>query len=144
MASAVLFHNYSSQDFSHTWDKESYAFPAHQSMMLPSYLADHFAYHLAVRELYKRLGNSALVNANMIEEEKKKCFQGVETVASSQTKLEVQMMNETQVEEAKVEEAQPVVEPVKVKAPFCDTCDSKGIRHKKECPKIAPKVEAVV
>lgn len=23
-------------------------------------------------------------------------------------------------------------------APFCDTCDSKGVRHKKDCPKYVP------
>jgi len=25
-----------------------------------------------------------------------------------------------------------------VKKPFCDSCDSKGVRHKKECPKNNP------
>lgn len=31
---------------------------------------------------------------------------------------------------------EPVVETVveKVKEPFCKSCDSKGVRHKKECP----------
>lgn len=143
MASAVLFTNYSTQDFAHSWNKEEYAFPARQSIMLPSYLADHFAYHLAVRELYKRLGNSALVNNNMIEQEKQKCFSGIEQVASSEAKLEVEMLNDEPVAETKpVEEA--VVEAPKVKAPFCDTCDSKGVRHKASCPKLAPKPEPTV
>lgn len=38
-----------------------------------------------------------------------------------------------------VVEVAPVVENTGADAPWCDSCDSRGVRHKKECPKFVPR-----
>lgn len=50
-------------------------------------------------------------------------------------KLKREALAQNVVEEVK----EPVVVEVadEVKRPFCDKCDSKGVRHKKECPTLA-------
>jgi len=37
--------------------------------------------------------------------------------------------------EREVEDEKPKDDTPSVKAPFCDSCDSKGVKHKKTCPK---------
>lgn len=53
MSKSVLFKNWSSEDFSWTWDGVSYEFQAGQTMYLQDYLAEHFAKHLADREMIR-------------------------------------------------------------------------------------------
>lgn len=48
-----LFVNWSDEDFTWSWDSQPYTFRAGQSMVLFDYLADHFAGHLADREMDK-------------------------------------------------------------------------------------------
>lgn len=131
MASAIVFKNFTSEDFSHTWDKIQYDFPAGVSMMLPEYLAHHFAKHLCIRELM-RVGK--IFNMEQVEIMKAQCFAGTETKkveAVTPQKLEVEMMNQ----EAEKPMEKPVEKVEEVKAKFCDSCDSKGVRHKNACPK---------
>ena len=49
------------------------------------------------------------------------------------------LKREASVENVVEEVKEPVVTEVvdEVKKPFCDQCDSKGVRHKKECPTLA-------
>lgn len=49
----VIFTNWTDRDFEHTWNKRLYRFKANKSYYLPFYLAEHFARHLATRELNK-------------------------------------------------------------------------------------------
>jgi len=83
MATAVTFTNYSSEDFTHTWDSVKYPFPAGKSTMLESGLALHFAKHLAVRELNKRKVES--LGANVIEKEMKKALDVGDTIEAEDT-----------------------------------------------------------
>lgn len=120
---AVLFTNWTTEDFTHTWDSVPYTFPAGQSMMLQDSLAQHFAKHLATRELNKR--SLSLMNGGPERLEfEAKCLSGG-IVAQSATKLESEILNYS----VPQTEA-PVVKSDK----FCELCDSKGVRHKKECP----------
>lgn len=88
---AILFTNYSSNDFTHFWDSVRYDFPQGQSMMLESGLAIHFAKHLAVRELNikdKNTGGGAL------QKEMSKALSSTEVKAEDKTKLKQEVMNE--------------------------------------------------
>lgn len=92
MAKAVTFTNYSSEDFTHTWDSVEYPFPAGKSQMLESGLALHFAKHLAVRELNAR-GVENLGN-DVVEKEMKKALDVEASIeAEDTTKLAQETMN---------------------------------------------------
>lgn len=90
-AQAILFTNYTDEDFSHTWDSVEYKFPAKQAMMLEEGLAYHFARHLAIRELNKAEKSH---QKHLIDAEIKKIL-AVEdkVVAEDETQLESKMMN---------------------------------------------------
>ena len=51
---AILFTNYTERDFSWSWDGVRYDFPAKADRMMEDYLANHFAKHLAIRELNRK------------------------------------------------------------------------------------------
>lgn len=90
MEKAVLFTNYSDEDFSHTWDMVKYEFPAKQSTMLFGGLALHFAKHLAVRELNKRDKNTG---GGALETEMRKAFSDAVLEAKDKTQLEQKVIN---------------------------------------------------
>lgn len=46
-----LFHNFTTEPFAWTWNSKMYRFKPGEKRYLPSYLAEHFAKHLANREL---------------------------------------------------------------------------------------------
>lgn len=48
-----LFTNWTNEDFTHTWNNEPKTFKANSFVELEDELMEHFAYHLAVRELNK-------------------------------------------------------------------------------------------
>ena len=102
---AVLFTNYTDRDFAHTWGKVKYDFPAKQSMMLIEGLANHFAKHLAVRELNevnKNTGGGAL------QVEMKKALSSTNVKSQDKTKLQQEVMNANV--DAKEEKAKLVAE----------------------------------
>ena len=75
-----------------------------------------------------------------VEEKKKQLFGEERVLDAKIKKLEVEKEEieaEIKSEEAPVEtQIETTVEnPEPVKPPFCDSCDSKGVRHKRECPK---------
>lgn len=90
MQKAVLFTNYSDEDFSHEWDKVRYDFPAKQSIMLVEGLAQHFAKHLAVRELNKIKKNTG---GGALETEMRKAISSTMIEAEDKTKLEQEVLN---------------------------------------------------
>jgi len=47
------FVNYTKEDFSHKWDGKVFKFKAGREIYLEDYLAEHFAKHLAEREMLK-------------------------------------------------------------------------------------------
>lgn len=115
MNQAILFTNYSPEDFTWNWDSTPYSFKAGSSVMLPAYLARHFTKHLVDREMQKV---GLTVNHFSRKNYEAKCLTEEPIEAVNAEKLKVDIMN---------------LKPEK-KDVFCTQCDSKGVRHKKECP----------
>lgn len=92
MATAVLFTNYSTEDFSHTWDRVNYDFPKGQSMMMEEGLAKHFARHLAIRELNKTT-DKGHTGPQIIDESNKAFNQAVQIDAEDETKVNQESIN---------------------------------------------------
>ena len=127
---AIQFTNFSNETFTHAWDKQEYTFQPGQTIYLQDYLARHFAKHLIDRELNKldRRTNDQLSRQAMLS----KCF-GTASEAMSAIKAETEAINLNQVEAPKPEEKTPV--ELEAVEKFCDSCDSRGVRHLKACPK---------
>lgn len=125
---AILFTNWTNEDFSHTWNNEPYDFKKGSSMLLPSYLAEHFAKHLVDRELQKM---GLTVNHFSRPQYISKTLGTNVVEAPSPEKLEIELLNNEEKPELAPEKK--IVSDVKK---FCDTCDSKGVRHKTGCPKL--------
>jgi hypothetical protein len=126
MPSSILFTNWSNEDFSHTWNNEVFTFPVGSPpIYLQDYLAKHFAKHLANRELMKKgkVGDTDYTiyvgNENSIvfmEFRDKALSQPLQAATPLQAEIDTINRNETEGNK------------------FCDSCDSKGVRHKKTCP----------
>lgn len=117
---SILFTNWSDQKFEWTWDSVPYEFEAGQTVYMQDYLANHFAKHLTDRELLK-IGK--MTNDPMRKELMARCIKDGSVSSNNEAKLQAQIIEQnTQVKE-------------QVKKPFCDSCDSKGVRHKGNCPK---------
>lgn len=154
-ARAILFLNWTGEDFSHTWGGVLYTFKAGQTMYLEEGLAVHFAKHLANREINKlgKLMNDPLVKVFM-----EKCY-GESFVEQDEKSLETKIVNENPIEtetvKIKLSENPDIARILKEKGElpegdeieieidksprFCEFCDSKGVRHKKECPTLIKK-----
>lgn len=127
----ILFTNFSNEVFTHSWDKEDFTFQPGQSIYLQDFLAKHFAKHLANRELLKTgvdkyiaaCGNEA---NPLFQEFFNRALSGaVETSSPLQAEIEAINLNEAKPDEKR----------------FCDQCDSKGVRHKKDCPTLKSEEE---
>lgn len=91
MEKAILFTNYSKEDFTHKYDGASWSFPEGQSMMLEGHLAMHFAKHLAVRELNRE---DKPTGRDMIALEMKKSLDAETIVeAENSAKLQAEVIN---------------------------------------------------
>jgi len=123
-AKAIRFKNWTEEKFSHKWDNVDYTFEAGESEMVQDYLANHFAKHLAQREINKK---NFLMTSPKFKEFYDKCFKGEEVSAESKLKLEMEI--------AKANEKKD--EPKKENKRFCEFCDSKGGRHLKGCPTLS-------
>jgi hypothetical protein len=122
-AKAILFLNWTGEDFSHTWGGVEYTFKAGQTMYLEEGLAVHFAKHLANREINKvgKLMNDPLVKVFM-----ERCYGTEFLEAKDEESLKTQLSNTGTGEEEK---------PKITTAKFCEFCDAVGpIKHKKVCP----------
>lgn len=133
------FFNFSDELFAHPslggtddhcqWNKSPYAFPPKTEMVLDLGIAEHLAKHLANREL-QRKGNpygterdtspkKPEENPRFMKVFKMACFPLKEVIAQP---------------EAHKEEASNFIQPDGAVKRFCEFCDSKGVRHKKDCP----------
>ena len=98
--------------------------------MVPDYLALHFAKHFVDRELNKmKLPTDSSLRGDMIA----KCVSATDISAPDEVSLAAQINNPSLKVETVATPAPQKTETVK--APWCDSCDSKGVKHKKECPK---------
>lgn len=120
----VRFYNFTNESFAHTWNREPYSFPAGSTVYLELWKAQHFAKHLADRELNK---SGLPTNHFSRESIEAKCVLMDGTVEVS---------GPEQAKDVIVQENKAIQEPTRLVS-FCDTCDSKGVRHKKGCPKNA-------
>lgn len=102
MEQAVLFTNYSDEDFSHTWGKVKYSFPKKQSIMLEEGLARHFAKHLSVRELNRRDKNTG---GGALSMEMEKALSSTIIEAQDKTQLRQEIINANTSKEDVVKEA---------------------------------------
>lgn len=131
----ITFHNWSDRDFSWTWGGEGTTFKAGSKVLLPDYLANHFAKHFIDRELtlqgleVSHFSRAALLLKTLIDE----------TVEESGLAAQIKTLNPV----APNTETETKVEAPVVKKAFCDSCDSKGVKHKNGCPKQKKVVEEV-
>lgn len=99
MAKAISFYNWTDEDFTYTWDKVEYEFPAKTSMYLEAGLAQHFAKHLTDREMLKCKDDKGVelpTNHFSRNEFIAKCFPDIKAVeAKNATELQVKMDNMT-------------------------------------------------
>lgn len=141
----VLFVNPFDFDFTHQWDSEDYYFPAGKKIYLPEQLAQHFAKHLVDAKL-NRLGLPTdhkctdSTNKNFeFDREKllKKCVlqEEIAETHTSTIKQDIELLNkQKEVAHPGTTAGTELSSELKPQV-FCDSCDSKGVRHKKECPK---------
>lgn len=101
MAKAVLFRNWSDEDFTYTWDKVEYDFPAGSETRIEEGLANHFAKHLTDRELLKMKddkGEQLMTNHFSRPDVYQKCFPSAAPVeARNEVELQVKLDNTTEV-----------------------------------------------
>ena len=112
---AVRFYNFSDEDFSHTWDSVIYTFKAGETIMLESYLAEHFAKHLVDRELNKEDLITNLPH-NRIKFYNQCIIQSDHIEARNEVDLKMKMMNKNEKSEeieAEIEKVEEPEEPVK-------------------------------
>lgn len=94
MQKAIMFLNFTDEQFSHTWDSVPYNFPPGQKFMMEDWKARHFAKHLANFVLNKQGKSVAdpshkdLMKKAMPDEE------GI--VASSESELTTKLLNHEQ------------------------------------------------
>lgn len=75
---AIKFKNWTSEDFTWSFDKVPYTFKAGDSMYLEDFKAKHFAKHLADREMNRlKIPTDRKVDRDELE---RQCFPGDETV----------------------------------------------------------------
>lgn len=134
--SAVLFKNWSDDAFSHTWNGVPYSFASGEEKWMEGWMARHFAKHLTDRELLKR---GMETNHHNRAEFEVKCVISSESLPSEKTgdaaALRFDLLNKQK--QAETEQAEAPVAKSEVSEKFCDECDSKGVRHKKDCAKNA-------
>lgn len=108
MAKAVLFTNWTTEDFTHMWDGVEYEFPKKKTVFLQGYLAVHFAKHLAIREM-NRMGASWMEKDKRFEDLMKKCLvEETQIDAKDDVSLESKMLNTEHNKPAKTKKKEEV------------------------------------
>jgi hypothetical protein len=111
-------------DLTFTWDSEAYLVHAGGEEMFPDFIAGLGARKLADREHVKEANKVAYI-ASVLGEKK-----------DTQEPLKTSFREEVELAKKQLE-PEPVKEfedLEKLDKPWCDKCDSKGGRHKKDCP----------
>lgn len=146
---AVKFTNISERPFSWAWGGVEYSFEPGETMMLEPHLATHFAEHLADDILnntfVEKNGKKESLPTNHFSRESliKKCIRETGVSAQDEVQLRQNIMNaqeEVPAVKEEVKPQEPISSKVSAPKPFCDSCDSRGVKHKKECSKNPAKV----
>lgn len=93
----VNLHNFSSEDFTWSWNKEPFTIRKGQTVTMPEYLFEHFAKHLIDRELTK--AGKATHLPHFREEMMAKC-KGDETAEMGSIASEIDKLNRKSAEES--------------------------------------------
>lgn len=123
-----LFTNWTNEDFTWTWNNQSYTFKANSSVELEDAgVANHFAKHLAQRELLKA---NLSTDDPTLESLIAKCFGGEfsHTINEEDLKMNPEL-------EGKVEIGEEITIPVKEIEPGVKEVDVEIIEDKKEASK---------
>lgn len=123
MEKSTLFTNWTKKAFTWNWNGDPWTFEPGKGKWMNNHLARHFAKHLANREI---TNEGKPINNPIWKEYFNKCLGG-NIEAESPEKLESAVM-----EREMSNEVQP--QTPKTEKTFCEECNSKGVRHKKECP----------
>lgn len=142
---AVMFTNWTTKPFRWTWDGVEYRFEPGQGSMMLEGMALCFGKHLADQVINEQ-DAWAKYNSNKLpiyQELVMKAVKDVDSISVAEavsdgeaTKQEIEMMNANAKSEKELR-AQMAKENGFDR--FCDSCDSKGVRHKKGCPKALKK-----
>jgi hypothetical protein len=141
---SVVFFNWSDEDFTWTWDKKPWDFAAGSKVYIQDYLANHFAKHLVDRELLKHGKNTDYEkvgdNWSRTVLLKKTIISAEGQDIPSKERQEMELLNQKSTQLSPEENLVKAIKATDLNSdfkaqPFCDSCDSKGVRHKKECPK---------
>lgn len=134
----VRFFNFTDEDFSWTWDKQLYTFPAKKAIYMEMWKAQHFAKHLVNRVL------------NTLDDERvKNGLRPFTTSHQSRPDLIAKCVildGKEDMELKDIEQVNTTIlnlnqgESEKGVKHWCESCDSKGVRHKKDCPSLAPSI----
>lgn len=116
-------YNPTKEDLTFTWDSEPYTVKSGSGEMFPDFVAKLGARRLADREGIKSFKKDDYIKSLLSD------------VGEIQDKVIPTLKQE--IEEAKKQIEVKEFEDLKKleDKPWCDTCNSKGVRHKKECPK---------
>lgn len=110
---AVNFYNFSDEDFSYTWDRDVFDFPAGETVKLQEYLAKHFAKHLVDRELNKaKLATNHFSRESLIAKALPGYGEEEKPVTKSEAKIVAELLNaEPEVKEVKAKRKKKEEEP---------------------------------
>lgn len=151
----VMFKNWTSQDFTAKWGGQPVFIRAGEGLMMDEGIALTFAQHLADREInrtdswvkfnsYKLPAYQALIKKAVSDvpmEEISNVINDGEADVNEIMRLNANRKTEAQLRDEQAQINKPNLienpedgfgEPEKPR--FCLSCDSKGVRHKKECP----------
>lgn len=116
-----MFTNWSQEDFTGYWDSNPTLIKKGEMIILPRYLAHHFAKHLADRECNREnKPTDGLFKNECIA----KCISDLNAEVKEEIKDATNALNK-----AIMDKVTGNVQEVK----FCEYCDSKGGRHKADC-----------
>lgn len=152
----VMFKNWTSEDFIGKWGGQQIVVRAGESLMMDEGIALTLATHLTDREInrvdgwakfnsrklpaYQTLVKKAVADVAM--EEISNVINDGEADVNEIIRLNANRKTEAQMRKEQAEINEPNLiersETPKYKTVFCDSCDSKGGRHKKGCPMLAP------
>lgn len=109
MPKALLFHNFSKQDFTAYWDRAPITVKAGEKTLLEDWLANHVAKHFADQVLNEK--NVRTSDPILRKQVLEKCLIDPNIETASKTQLDIAMMN------AKLEKEAPAKNGKRKKAP---------------------------
>lgn len=141
------------EDFTCTWNNEPFTVFSNRKVHMQDWLAIHIRKHLVDRELNKRKLPTDFECSDPMDSRyessrkqlEARCFvsDSMPMEHGSSVSQELELLNKK--EDNNLDASSAITSPNILKSstdvgrPWCDSCDSKGMRHKKVCPKNRPK-----